>query len=636
MKLDFDDDIENAINNGDSEEEIAAEYAENEIAEQDNKEGWLLQSPQDERKESLLVKRVADYLSEKPCCNRKCCSTWNEDDLKRHGEDMECLTKTEKKIVLLTILRICAVNSESTRYSQQRQRLRFTFRYEPFGVMCASAFRLLFDINIDTFKGLLAYLKVNNLSVVPPVHGNKGKKLYKSNMLINRGITDKVVDFMLALGNSQGEFSPGRHTRDGSSKEDKDPDILWLPGCFTRSAIFRMYSNLYPDSPISRTAFGSILLNEPGLQHIKIRSPRSDMCDYCELQKRKIAGTKPHDELRAETLTTELAEHQKSYQGERDIYNSERERAKTDREKFNKGKLKARECVDHISMDFGQSIVVPHTTDQLGGTFYLHMRNFHLFGIDSVMENAQVCYTYDEREAGKGSNEVISFLHEFLSTREAKTQSIMIHADNCTGQNKNKYVIWYLIWLAATGRIKRIELKFMIKGHTHFIVDSGIGHTKRELRRSDVFCLDHWAKVINRSATRNKARIVNGNDVYDWKEGLSPYFNAFNGMTKFQHFAMDSTDPGQVWMKYGFDDDAWKKRNLLKSDTSTTLEKFHNLPKYLSVVGFKGGKPEKENALFEDLRQYVKDDWKDELCPDPGIFRPPVRVERPCPDWVLD
>ena len=47
-----------------------------------------------------------------------------------------------------------------------------------------------------------------------------------------------------------------------------------------------------------------------------------------------------------------------------------------------------------------------------------------------------------------------------------------------------KYVIWYMIWLVSTGRVKRIELKFMIKGHTHFIVDSGIGHTKRELRVS--------------------------------------------------------------------------------------------------------------------------------------------------------
>ena len=105
------------------------------------------------------------------------------------------------------------------------------------------------------------------------------------------------------------------------------------------------------------------------------------MCDFCELQKRRIAGTKPHDESKAEKLTAELLAHQKAYQGERSVYNSERKWAQTDRQKFVAGKLKAGECTDHICIDYGQSIEVPHTADQLGGTFYLQMRNFNLFGI---------------------------------------------------------------------------------------------------------------------------------------------------------------------------------------------------------------------------------------------------------------
>jgi hypothetical protein len=238
------------------------------------------------------------------------------------------------------------------------------------------------------------------------------------------------------------------------------------------------------------------------------------MCDYCELQKRKIAGTKPHDELKAEKLTMELAAHQKAYQGERATYNSERKRAMTDGKKFRQGKLKAEDCIEHICIDYGQSIGVPHTADQLGGTYFLQMRNFLFCGIYSALENTMICYTYDEREAGKGANEVISFLHNFLSTRALQTPYIRIHADNCRGQNKNKYVMWYLVWLASTGRVKR------------------------ELRRSDVFCLEHWEKIIDRSAVTNKAEVVDGNDVYDWKKGLSSYFKEFDGISKFQHFAV--------------------------------------------------------------------------------------------------
>ena len=129
----------------------------------------------------------------------------------------------------------------------------------------------------------------------------------------------------------------------------------------------------------------------------------------------------------------------------------------------------------------------------------------------------------------------------------------------------------------------------MIKGHTQFIMDSNIGHIKRKLKGSDVFCLEHWEQVINRSAVTNKAIVVNRNYVYDWKKGLHSYFKEFDGISKFQHFAVDNNDPGRIWVKYGFNDDVWRKQKLLKSDKSIKLEKFKNIPKYLPVVGFKGG-----------------------------------------------
>ena len=632
--MDFYEEVENAINEEDSEEEIAAEYAENMAEEQEFNEQYYTDESDKEMKEPSLVKRVSEYLSDKSCCSKKCCRTWKEDHIKKHAEDMNCLSKNEKKIVILTVLRNCALNSEKTRYSGQRLRVRFTFRYEPFGVMCASAFRLLFDIRIYAFKGLLAHLKTNDMSVLPPHHGNRGKKSRKPDTLANRGVTEKVVEFMLTLGEAQGEFTPGRDIKRRGAEKEKNSNLLWLPACLCRSALFRIYNKNYADFPIGRTKFVSLLKTESRLKHIRVRSPRSDMCDYCELQKRKIAGTKPHDELKAEKLTMELAAHQKAYQGERATYNSERKQAMTDGKKLRLGKLKTEECVEHICIDYGQSVGVPGTADQLGGTYFLQMRNFLLCGIYSALENTMMCYTYDEREAGKGANEVISFLHNFLSTREIQTPNIRIHADNCRGQNKNKYVMWYLVWLAATGRVKRVEFKFMIKGHTHFIVDSNIGHIKREFQRSDVFCLEHWELVINRSAVTNKARVVDCNDVYDWKKILYSYFKGFDGISKFQHFAVDSTDPGWIWAKNGFNDDVWKKRKLLKSDKSIKLKKFKNIPKYLPSVRFKGGKPEKEKSIYKNLRQYVKDEWKDELCPDPETFKVPVRLERSCPDWL--
>jgi hypothetical protein len=262
------------------------------------------------------------------------------------------------------------------------------------------------------------------------------------------------------------------------------------------------------------------------------------------------------------------------------------------------------------------------------------MRHFHLFGGYASLEHRQIFYTYDEREAGKGANEVISCLHHFLAERTIRPPNIRIHADNCGGQNKNKYVMWYLLWLAATGRVERIELKCMIKGHTHFRVDGGVGHIKQELRRSEVFCLEHWAAVINRAAAGYEARVLNAGAIYDWKTALTPYFKALDGIRTFQHFAADAAEPGWLCMKYGFDDSCWTKRQLLKLGRSLESEAFQQLPQHISPGGFKGGKREKEQALFDNLRQYVKEPWQDEICPDPSTFIPPIRDKQPCPDWI--
>ena len=631
---DFDENFEKVLNTNFSEEDILAEYIYEEKIKVESEEYYKKLGIYTDVQDNFIRKTISEYQSDSHCCSKGCCSSWKQEDIQNHIDEMGSLSKIEKKLVVLTVLRNCAINSEDTRYSKKRQRLRFSFRYEPFGIMCVSAFRALFGLRIETFRGLLAHLRTCNMSIIPPRHGNCGKKVIKSNQLENKGVTERIINFILELGTTEGEYSPGRDTKHGKTKEDKNPETLWLPAYYNRSTILKIYNQQYPEFQVSRSSLCLILDNEPQLQHIKIRSPRTDMCDFCELQKRKIAGTKTQDELKAEELAEELLAHQKAYKGERAVYNFEREQSEEHRKCYEKGKLAEHECIDHISIDYGQSIEVPHTADQLGGTFYIHMRKFLLFCVRSALDNEQFCYTYDEREAGKGPNEVISFLHHFLVNRRIQTPNIRIHADNCTGQNKNKYVLWYLMWLVTTNRLSHIELKFMIKGHTHSIIDGGIGQTKKELRRSDVFCLEHWRNVINRSAITNRAEIVNGNNVYDWKSALGQYFKPLKGISKYQHFIVDKAQPGRIIVKHGFDDGSPQNIKLIQSDKSVKLKKFQHLPTYLKTVGFKGGNYEKEKSIFENLRKYVKDEWKDELCPNPDIFQIPVRKHQVCLDMI--
>ena len=111
LKFDFYDAAEDAMNEIESEEDMSAEYMENEEIEQE----YEIQDGYGIETKGMLLKRISDYLTNKLCCSNNCCSGWKKDDLIKHTQDMEKLSTMEKKLMLLTILRNGAMVSESAR-----------------------------------------------------------------------------------------------------------------------------------------------------------------------------------------------------------------------------------------------------------------------------------------------------------------------------------------------------------------------------------------------------------------------------------------------------------------------------------------------------------------------------------------
>ena len=52
---------------------------------------------------------------------------------------------------------------------------------------------------------------------------------------------------------------------------------------------------------------------------------------------------------------------------------------------------------------------------------------------------------------GKGANSIISMLHHYLEHHSLGESDLTLHADNCSGQNKNRYVMQYLAWRVMVG-----------------------------------------------------------------------------------------------------------------------------------------------------------------------------------------
>ena len=101
-----------------------------------------------------------------------------------------------------------------------------------------------------------------------------------------------------------------------------------------------------------------------------------------------------------------------------------------------------------ISFDFASSIKLPILAEQTQHGFYAECFGFSvpLFGIvdEGEPEHGRQ-YNYIGYEGlGHDTNSVLSMLHLFLA-RDCSILShvdiLTIHADSCSGQNKNKFVL---------------------------------------------------------------------------------------------------------------------------------------------------------------------------------------------------
>ena len=112
------------------------------------------------------------------------------------------------------------------------------------------------------------------------------------------------------------------------------------------------------------------------------------------------------------------------------------------------------------------------------------------------MEEATLSNTYflfDEgstvEEDGKGThgvNSVLSFVYYYLKVyKPMNEKKIIAQADNCVGQNKNKFVFWFYAYLIITDFVREVELNFLQVGHTKFSCDSFFGHFSKKYNSTD-------------------------------------------------------------------------------------------------------------------------------------------------------
>ncbi|KAL7390188.1 hypothetical protein ABVT39_016614 [Epinephelus coioides] len=182
----------------------------------------------------------------------------------------------------------------------------------------------------------------------------------------------------------------------------------------------------------------------------------------------------------------------------------------------------------------------PQTTYFIGGNEVCRNTFQFLMGAAKTGE-----FPDEGMSSSKGSNEVISYMHHFFSNFGVGETDVDLHCDNCSGQNKNNFMLWYHAWRLGHKLHSIPSIHFLIAGHTKFAPDCGFGLIKQAFMRTRVNTLADIAKVVENSSPESHLNIpqlvgmADGRVIvktFDWQTHLSPYFRRLPQIKSYQHF----------------------------------------------------------------------------------------------------
>lgn len=215
-------------------------------------------------------------------------------------------------------------------------------------------------------------------------------------------------------------------------------------------------------------------------------------------------------------------------------------------------------------------------------------------------------------------------LHHFFEHHGFGETEVHLHADNCSGQNKNRYMMQYLLWRVLTGLHKEVMISFLPVGHTKFAPDWCFGLAKQSFRRTKVDTLDDIANSVSRSSFVNVPQLVGTLDgtclvkMFNWSDFFEQHMvkTALTGIKQMHHFRFEAKSPGMVFVKNS-STDSEKKIKLVKHTSWSPSSS--DLPEKIVPPGLP---LERQWYLYEKIREFCSEEAKNIVCPKPSQSLP--------------
>ena len=308
------------------------------------------------------------------CCSRDCIRRFCEfqrEEVYQFGEILDGCSHEAKEAALLMNLREHLCNPESVCRGGKRKRQRIAYSVFPFGMMCRRAYLLIWNIGVTTLRNCITHMTNHTGTFCPRIHGHSGTV---SHAALRTDIYEQTIQFILDIAENVGEVSGGRHGRRNIRKTESKI-VYYLPAPYSIAGLYRQFLIKYRSensrqgnvTPLSLSSFRTIFYSDQ-CKHVRIRSPRSDVCDECTLYRafyrRQPERSSSETSKTDEEKVRKWQQHLQSAKEARTVYNRDVKQAKKMFRQLKKGTLKLNAYTAHYTFDFMQNLALPNFADR--------------------------------------------------------------------------------------------------------------------------------------------------------------------------------------------------------------------------------------------------------------------------------
>ena len=340
--------------------------------------------------------------------------------------------------------------------------------------------------------------------------------------------------------------------------------------------LYRVKYESQADKPVVKEWLYRKIFNEEF--NLSFGYPRSDTCQLCDELNLAISSSSAEERLTE--LNLELAQHQLKASHGYQALREDTEKSKSDID------------LHVITFDLQQNLPVPTLTHS--SMFYLRQLWVYNFGIHNCSTGDATMCVWNEAVAGRSPNEIISCLFKYFSKLRSGATKLVCYSDSCFGQNKNFSMICFWNSLILQKLFKRIDHKFLVRGHTYLPNDRDFSHIERKKATTRVYVPEQWEDVIATCRPSNPFEVQRMTSEFflDFSELEKKHTRRKQDLSKRQVLISKVTwmnfgeaivnksgkevtqeHPNEVWLRYTYvSAEPWSKVSLLKGRKKTQLE----------------------------------------------------------------